>query len=111
MDDFGKMKWTEDLRRLLRRLQRQNPEEPPPGGIGCHEALERIFEWLDNELAPSEAVTVGEHLKTCARCYPRLSFERAFREAMRRAPRGEVVGVELQQRILDAVSEEGMTTD
>lgn len=105
------MSWLEDLRRILERARGEPPESQPPGGIDCQEAAERIFEWLDNELAPTEAVSVGEHLETCARCYPRLAFERAFREAVRRAPHGEMATVDLQQRILDALTEEGLTVD
>ncbi len=105
------MRWTDELRRILHRLKGERPEPVPSSGIQCHAALEKIFEWLDDELDPSEAAAVGEHLETCARCYPRLTFERAFREAMRRAPHGETVGVELQQRILDALGEEGLTRD
>ncbi len=105
------MKWTEELRRVLQRLRGEAPSEQPPGSVECHGAMERIFDWLDNELDPEKAAGVGEHLETCARCYPRLSFERAFREAIRRAPHNEMATVELQRRILDVLNEEGFTND
>ena len=105
------MSWTEDLRRILESLRKEPPKGQPPGGIPCDEAAERIFEWLDSELDQAEAKSVGEHLETCARCYPRLAFERAFREAMRRPPRGEMATAELRQRIIHELKEEGSDTD
>ncbi len=105
------MKWTEELRRILQRLRGEIPTEQAPGDIDCHEALERIFDWLDSELDPTEAASVGEHLETCARCYPLLSFERAFREAIQRAPHQELAAVDLQRRIVDALEKEGLISD
>ncbi len=105
------MTWTDDLRRILQRLRGERPEAQPPGGIECHEAMAKIFDWLDNELDPQEAECVGEHLQTCARCYPRLKFEQAFCEALKRASSNETAGADLQQQILDALVEEGYTTD
>jgi hypothetical protein len=105
------MSWIDELRRLLLRLKGEPATDAPPGGIQCHEAVERVFDWLDDELDPAEAASVGEHLETCARCYPRLQFERAFLEALRRAPSGELVTADLQQRILDALGNEGLSID
>ena len=53
------MKWTEELRRILQRLRGEIPTEQAPGDIDCHEALERIFDWLDSELDPTEAASVA----------------------------------------------------
>ena len=68
-------------------------------------------DWLDKELDPDEAAGVGEHLETCARCYPRLSFERAFREAVQRAPRWEIAVVGFQRVVMDALDEVGFAND
>jgi anti-sigma factor (TIGR02949 family) len=83
------MSWMDDLRRALAlaRARSSEPEPDPPGGISCHDAAERIFEWLDGELDEEMAPRVAEHLQTCARCYPFLRFEEAFREAVERAAR------------------------
>lgn len=101
------MKWVEDLRRLLRRLGRQPPSAEAPGAMQCHEALERIFDWLDSELDAAEAARVGEHLETCARCYPVLNFERSFREAVDRARHVEATPPDLEGRILHVLEEQG----
>lgn len=101
------MRWVEELRALLRRLGGQEPATPP-GGIECHEALARIFEWLDHEIDPAEEARVGEHLQTCAMCYPVLQFERSFREAMTHARTAEsAASPELRAQVLHALEGEG----
>jgi mycothiol system anti-sigma-R factor len=101
------MSWMDELRRLLRRARREERTEGMEGGISCHEAAERIFEWLDGELDPETERSVGTHLETCARCYPRLVFERAFREALARVAEDESAPEELRDRIVRALEEEG----
>ncbi|TVR51453.1 MAG: hypothetical protein EA421_15170 [Gemmatimonadales bacterium] len=106
------MKWIEELRRLLRKVEREGPtgsmsEDGMEGGVSCQEAAEGLFEWLDGELDPERAAGVGEHLETCARCYPFLVFERSFREALARAAEEGSAPEELQDRILESLKAEG----
>lgn len=103
------MKWTDELRRLLERIRGRPPEAEPESELTCHEAVERIFEWLDGELDPPLADQVGEHLRVCARCYPRLAFETSFREALDRMPQPDGVSGELEDRILESLRAEGFT--
>lgn len=100
------MKWVEELRRLMQRVGKE-PPAAEPGGISCHEAAERLFEWLDGELGPEEHERVGTHLETCARCYPKLMFEKSFREALARAAEDESVPEDLRERILESLETEG----
>lgn len=105
------MNWNDELRRLLSRLRREAPaptENGMEGGITCHEAAERLFEWLDGELEGDTEASVGTHLETCARCYPVLMFERSFREAVTRAARESEAPEDLKDRILRVLEEEGM---
>lgn len=51
----------------------------PPGGIDCEAVLERLYEYIDEELDDPETVKrIREHLKICKRCYPQYRFEKAF---------------------------------
>ncbi len=102
------MKWVEELRRLLQRVGKE-PPSTEPGGIACHEAAERLFEWLDNELESDMHGRVGIHLETCARCYPRLLFEKSFREAVERAAHDGSAPEDLRQRIMTSLESEGLT--
>ena len=106
------MKWIEELRRLLRKVEQEGapgsaPGDEMEGGVSCREAAEGIFEWLDGELEPERIAGVGEHLETCARCYPLLVFERSFREALTRAAAEGSLPDGLQDRILKSLEAEG----
>lgn len=51
----------------------------------CREALERVYEYLDNELSVADAAEIRRHFEKCRSCYPVLKFCESFQEAMRRA--------------------------
>jgi anti-sigma factor (TIGR02949 family) len=59
------------------------------GPIRCQEALERLYEYLDGELTPDTAGAVRHHLEICEACYPEVRFTTEFRDALRRAARGQ----------------------
>lgn len=102
------MSWVDDLRRLLGRMKGETPMEEAPGGIPCQEAVDRLFEWLDGEVDdPELEAQVGAHLETCARCFPRLAFERSFREALKRVVDGEKTPDDLRARIFSSLESEG----
>jgi mycothiol system anti-sigma-R factor len=51
----------------------------------CREALERVFEYLDNELPAADAAEIKRHFEKCRSCFPALQFCQSFRDAMHRA--------------------------
>ena len=44
----------------------------------CREVIERLWEYLDGELAAEEAAAVAAHLAGCPTCGPRCRCDRAF---------------------------------
>lgn len=50
----------------------------------CEEVLIRLWEYLDQELGPEEAQSLGEHLYTCLSCRPAYHCDRAFLELLAR---------------------------
>jgi anti-sigma factor (TIGR02949 family) len=44
----------------------------------CEEVLIRLWEYLDQELGPEEADSVGKHLNGCSRCHPAYCCDRAL---------------------------------
>lgn len=102
------MSWVEDLRRLLRRAKEENAAATPRGEVSCQEAAERLFEWLDGELDPEMEPLVGQHLRTCAKCIPRVEFERSFRDALVRAAEDRSAPEALRRKILEALEQEGV---
>ena len=76
------------------------------GMISCHDALERLFEFLDGELGESEAAKVQEHLRICEMCYPHLVFEQSFRDAVRHAHEGQRAPEVVRARVLELLQQE-----
>jgi mycothiol system anti-sigma-R factor len=50
----------------------------------CEDVLLRVWEYLDQELAPTEARAVDSHLSGCAHCRPAYRYDRAFLEILAR---------------------------
>lgn len=50
--------------------------------IDCEEAVRRLAEYLDGELADREEAEVERHLETCRSCWSRAAFERRIRERL-----------------------------
>lgn len=50
----------------------------------CEEVLNRLWEYLDQELGPEEAKAVGEHLHDCPTCHPTYCCDRALLELLAR---------------------------
>lgn len=44
----------------------------------CSEVTDRLWEYLDGELAAKEAAAVDRHLGSCPFCRPHCSCDRAF---------------------------------
>ncbi|NIT86122.1 MAG: anti-sigma factor [Gemmatimonadetes bacterium] len=68
--------------------------------ISCQEALRLVNEYLDGELEGVPAFQVRRHFEACARCYPHLRFESAYREAVRRATAGQSAPPRLKEEVV-----------
>jgi anti-sigma factor (TIGR02949 family) len=68
--------------------------------IGCEEALRRLAEYLDREIADVPRAEVEKHLDTCRSCYSRAEFERGLKERLREL-REEAVDPAFESRICD----------
>lgn len=73
------------------------------GSVSCEEALASLYEFLDGELDRLTPAEVEEHFRRCAECYPHLSCEKAFRDALRRAGGGPRCPESVRRRILEAL--------
>lgn len=58
--------------------------------IDCEEAIRRLAEYLDGELADREEAEVERHLETCRSCWSRAEFEHRIRERLADLRREEV---------------------
>ncbi len=97
----------EKIRNFLAAMGGRGNGDAPEEMISCDEALERLFEYLDGELEDETEEKVARHFEICRRCYPRLSFEKAFQDALHRVKQGEEAPREVKDRVLEILSQEG----
>ena len=57
------------------------------GDIGCLEAIEALYAYLDGELDDVSIEQVEKHMEHCRSCYSRQDVERALTEHLRRTGR------------------------
>ena len=65
----------------------------------CRTVLERIYLFLDGEIAGEECTVIQIHLEECNGCLHRYGFERDFKELVQRKCREGSVPEGLVQRI------------
>jgi mycothiol system anti-sigma-R factor len=79
--------------------------------IGCQEALQRLYEYLDGELTPATTEEVRRHIELCAACYPEVRTATEFRDALQRAAAGQPLCPDaLRRRIAEMLEAEGLST-
>jgi anti-sigma factor (TIGR02949 family) len=67
--------------------------------IGCLEAIEALYAYLDGELGEDVSIEqVEKHMEHCRSCYSRKDVERALTDHMRKKNRKEAPA-ELQARL------------
>jgi len=71
-------------------------------GVPCRDAVSRLWEYLDGELAGPDADAIRQHLETCARCFPHTEFQRAYREYMAQSAHAPLPP-ELRRRVFEAL--------
>ena len=67
-------------------------------GVGCTEALDRLFEYLDSELVEPDADRVRAHLAECQGCLEEFDVEAVVKKIVRRSCQ-EAAPAELRVRI------------
>ena len=55
------------------------------GGVGCQEALQRLSEFLDSELAEPDGDRIREHLADCEPCLSEYDLEDHIKKLVRRS--------------------------
>lgn len=50
-----------------------------PRALSCEEVIERLFDYLDQELDAQQAADIEWHLDRCRDCFTRAEFERRLR--------------------------------
>ncbi len=68
--------------------------------MDCDECLQRLYPFLDRELAEAEVNEVRRHLAECSPCEGSFVFERAFLERIRDCCTSDVAPTALRERII-----------
>jgi len=68
----------------------------------CEEALDRLFEYIDGELTPSELEHVAEHLKECPPCEAEHQLNEKIKTRVA-ATGGECAPDALRARIIETI--------
>jgi len=66
----------------------------------CEHVLERMYEFLDNELDTATADAIRHHVAACEPCLDRFDVEQALRTLVRRRCGGDVAPTHLREKIV-----------
>jgi mycothiol system anti-sigma-R factor len=66
----------------------------------CEQVLERMYEFLDNELDNATGDAIRHHLTACEPCLDRFDVEQALRALVRQRCGGDVAPTHLRQKIV-----------
>jgi mycothiol system anti-sigma-R factor len=68
--------------------------------MDCADCLERLYAYLDRELAPAEVTEVRAHLDDCGGCEDSFVLEQRFLASVRDCCQEDVAPTELRTRIV-----------
>ncbi|HVD18900.1 MAG TPA: mycothiol system anti-sigma-R factor [Propionibacteriaceae bacterium] len=66
----------------------------------CEHVLERVYEFLDNELDAATGDAIRHHLAMCEPCLERFDIEEAVKSLVHRRCGGEVAPTQLRAKIV-----------
>jgi anti-sigma factor (TIGR02949 family) len=70
----------------------------------CERVLERMYEFLDNELDTATGDAIRHHLAACEPCMDRIDVELAVRTLVRRCCGGDVAPSHLRSKIVSQLT-------
>ena len=74
--------------------------------MNCQEALQNLYEFIDQELDKATVTEIQTHLEHCDGCLGKFEAERLFKEMLRAKAGGEKVSEEMRTRILARIAAE-----
>jgi len=72
--------------------------------IGCREAINQLWEYLDGTVAPEDRARLEQHLARCRTCCGELEFARELRLFLAESRREDMPD-EVMRRLNDALEE------
>jgi len=76
-----------------------------PHETDCSDVLDRIYEFLDGEMTPSDVAAITHHLQECSPCLDSYELDRMVQALVRRSCVCESAPDQLKARIKVAVTQ------
>ena len=70
----------------------------------CREVLDRVFEYLDNEMAELDCAKIKQHLEECGPCLQEYDLDQALKALVKRSCACEEAPVELRTSIMARIT-------
>jgi len=74
-----------------------------PHATDCSEVLDRVYEYIDQEMADDDCATVREHLDECAPCLAEFGLEQAVKALVQRSCGCDTAPEQLRGKILSKI--------
>ena len=71
----------------------------------CREVLDRVFEYLDNEMGELDCAKIKQHLDECGPCLQEYDLDQALKALIRRSCACESAPEELRLRVLTRITQ------
>jgi len=84
------------------------PNEVRP--IDCRIAMQRLWDFLDEELTEDRMAEVRRHLDTCEQCLPHHEFAQRFLKAMQASRAEQLMPPEVRRKVLRKLVEAGFSS-
>lgn len=84
-----------------------------PHETDCSAVLDRVYEYIDSEMADDDVATVRRHLDECSPCLAEFGLEQAVKSLVHRACGCDAAPEQLRQKILSQIRrvQEGLAAD
>jgi mycothiol system anti-sigma-R factor len=80
----------------------------PRDSIDCRSAVQKLWDYLDEELTPERMDAVREHLERCGSCLPHHDYARTFLDALATARSPDTCAPEaLRRRVIERLQAAG----
>jgi anti-sigma factor (TIGR02949 family) len=77
--------------------------------IDCRLAMQRLWDFLDQELTEDRMAEVRRHLESCERCLPHHEFAQRFLQAMQSTRAEQLMPPEVRLKVLIKLQEAGFS--
>jgi mycothiol system anti-sigma-R factor len=76
-----------------------------PQKAECSSVLDRVYEYIDQEMADDDLATVQHHLEDCAPCLAEFGLEQAVKSLVQRSCGCDIAPEQLRLKVLSKIRE------